>query len=85
MEVKKTEKASLGNKRLLFTEIGLVLALLVVWGAFEYSTKDKKTKILEAVSLSPKTPLPRRPRLLSPSFPILSILWMTTSRLKTTS
>ena len=50
MEVKKTEKASLGNKRLLFTEIDLVLALLVVWGAFEYSTKDKKTKILEAVS-----------------------------------
>lgn len=48
MEVKKSEKASLGNKRLLFTEIGLVLALLVVLGAFEYSTKEKRTKVLEA-------------------------------------
>lgn len=48
MEVKKSEKASLGNKRLLFTEIGLVLALLVVFGAFEYSTKEKRTKVLEA-------------------------------------
>jgi protein TonB len=48
MEVKKTEKASLGNKRLLFTEIGFVLALLVVYGAFEYSSKDKKNKALEA-------------------------------------
>ena len=48
MEVKKTEKASLGNKRLLFTEIGFVLALLIVYGAFEYSTKDKQTKTLEA-------------------------------------
>ena len=47
MEVKKSEKASLGNKRLLFTEIGFVLALLVVYGAFEYSTKDKQTKALE--------------------------------------
>ena len=48
MEVKKTEKASLANKRLLFTEIGFVLALLVVYGAFEYSSKDKKSKALEA-------------------------------------
>ena len=48
MEVKKSEKASLGNKRLLFTEIGFVLALLVVLGAFEYSTKEKRTKVLEA-------------------------------------
>ena len=48
MEVKKSEKASLGNKRLLFTEIGFVVALLVVYGAFEYSSKDKQTKVLEA-------------------------------------
>ena len=42
MELKKTEKANLENRRLLFTEIGLVAALLVVWGAFSYGTKEKK-------------------------------------------
>ena len=31
MEIKKSEKASLENKRLLFTEIGLVVALLIVY------------------------------------------------------
>ena len=50
MEIKKSEKASLENKRLLFTEIGLILALLVVWGAFSYSTKDKKVAIFEEVT-----------------------------------
>ena len=52
MEVKKSEKASLGNKRLLFTEFGLFLALLVVYGAFEYSSKEKKTKALEAEAVA---------------------------------
>lgn len=50
MEIKKSEKASLENKRLLFTEIGLILALLIVWGAFSYSTKDKKVAIFEDVT-----------------------------------
>ena len=30
MEIKKTEKASLENKRLIFAEVGLIAALLVV-------------------------------------------------------
>ena len=47
MEIKKSEKASLENKKLLFTEIGLVLALLVVFGAFEYSSKEAKVAALE--------------------------------------
>jgi len=47
MEIKKSPKASLENKRLLFTEIGLVVALLVVYGAFEYSTKESKVAFLE--------------------------------------
>lgn len=34
MEIKKTPKADLENRRTLYTEIGLVVALLVVWGAF---------------------------------------------------
>ena len=47
MEIKKSEKASLENKKLLFTEIGLVAALLVTWGAFEYSSKDAQVAVLE--------------------------------------
>lgn len=47
MEVKKSPKASLENKRLLFVELGLVFALLVVWGAFSYSTKEKKVASLQ--------------------------------------
>ena len=30
MEIKKSEKASMDNKRFLFTEIGMVIALLIV-------------------------------------------------------
>ena len=47
MEIKKSVKASLENKRLLFTEIGFVIALLVVYGAFEYSSKEKAASILD--------------------------------------
>ena len=50
MEIKKSEKASLENKRLLFTEIGLILALLIVWGAFSYSSKEKKVAVFEDVT-----------------------------------
>lgn len=48
MEVKKSPKASLENKKLLFLEVGFVVALLVVYGCFEYTTKEKSTSILEA-------------------------------------
>lgn len=79
MEVKKSEKASLENKKLLFTEIGFVIALLVVYGAFEYSTKDKQTKALEAevaqipdeemIPITQETP-PPPPE--TPQIPVLS-------------
>ena len=68
MEVKKSEKASLENKRLLFVEIGFVVALLAVWGAFSYSTKEKKvqgltnenqiTDVEEMVPITQETPPP---------------------------
>ena len=48
MEVKKSQKASPENKRLLFVEIGLVLALLAVLGAFEWSSKEKQESALLA-------------------------------------
>ena len=38
METKKSLRASLENKRFLFVEVGLILALLAVWGAFSYSS-----------------------------------------------
>ncbi|MCQ2973719.1 MAG: TonB family protein [Bacteroidales bacterium] len=46
MEEKKTEKANLENKKFIFTEIGLVVTLLIVWGAFEFSTKAEKAEDL---------------------------------------
>ena len=47
MEIKKSEKASLENKKLLFTEIGLVVALGILFFAFEYSSKEKQVALLE--------------------------------------
>ena len=47
MEIKKTEKASLENKRLLFTEVGLVVALLVVLAGFETSTRAREVALLQ--------------------------------------
>ena len=43
MEIKKTPKANLENKKLLFTEIGLVVTLLIVLLAFEWKSYDKTT------------------------------------------
>ena len=48
MEVKKSPKASLENKRLLFVEIGFVAALLIVLLAFEWSSKEKQESALVA-------------------------------------
>ena len=47
MEIKKTEKASLENKRLLFAEAGLVVALLVVLAGFETSTRAREVALLQ--------------------------------------
>jgi len=40
MQVKKSPKADLEKKRMLFTEIGLVLALAICLFAFEWTTED---------------------------------------------
>ncbi len=47
MEIKKSPKANLENKKFLFMEIGLVVALLMVLGAFEWSTTETTVSILE--------------------------------------
>ena len=79
MEVKKTPKANLENRRLLFVEIGLVAALLVVLGAFSYGTREKKTAVLaddnqvveveDMVPITQETP-PPPPE--APKIPVLS-------------
>ena len=53
MEIKKSEKASLENKRLLFTEVGLVAALLVVLAGFEMSTRAREVALLQGNTVIP--------------------------------
>lgn len=47
MEEKKTPKANLENKKLLFVEIGLCISLGIVLCAFEWGSKDAQTSTLE--------------------------------------
>ncbi len=47
MEIKKSEKANLENKKLLFVEIGLVISLLLTYVAFEWTQKETKVSVLE--------------------------------------
>ena len=53
MEIKKSEKASLENKRLLFTEVGLITALLVVLAGFESSTRAREVALLQGNTIIP--------------------------------
>ena len=79
MEVKKSPKADLNNKKLLFVEIGLVLSLLITIAAFEYRTQEKKDSFFEAentelieeeiIPITQETP-PPPPE--TPKIPILS-------------
>ena len=79
MEVKKSEKASLENKRLLFTEIGFVVASIAIYFAFNWSSTEKEVATLEAevanvevedmVPITQETPPPPEA---APKIPILS-------------
>ena len=56
MEIKKSTRASLENKRLLFAEIGLILALLVVYAGFETSTRAQATaKLIDNTKAADET------------------------------
>jgi len=69
MEPKKTEKADLTNKSGLFFNIGLVVTLLIVVMAFEYSVRDdsgdvnlaKNTNMVEEILEVPPTEQPPPP------------------------
>ncbi len=47
MEIKKSEKANLENKKLLFVEIGLVISLGITFLAFEWTSKETNVAVLE--------------------------------------
>ncbi|MGP1447573.1 MAG: energy transducer TonB [Candidatus Limimorpha sp.] len=42
MEEKKSPKANLENKRLMFAQIGLIISLAIAWAAFEIKSYDKR-------------------------------------------
>lgn len=48
MEIKKTEGANLENKKVLFVEIGLVIALALTYIAFSWTTTEKQAAVLDA-------------------------------------
>ena len=79
MEIKKSEKANLENKKLLFVEIGLIISLLIVYIAFEWTSKETNMSILEdnteilveeeIISTNMETPPPPPA---APQIPVLS-------------
>jgi len=60
MEPKKYKKADLEGKKTYFFEVGLIIALLVVFAAFEYKSYDKQTIDLQqrAVDDTPEEIIP---------------------------
>ncbi len=79
MEVKKTPKANLENKKLLFREISLIVTLLIVLASFEYKTYEKSISTLsndnvviieeEMIPITNETP-PPPPEM--PKIPVVS-------------
>ena len=79
MEIKKSEKANLENKKLLFVEIGLIISLLIVYIALEWTSKETNTAVLEdtteilieeeIISTNMETPPPPPA---APKMPVLS-------------
>lgn len=79
MEIKKSEKANLENKKLLFLEVGLILALAAVFVAFEWQTEEQQiieledtTQVIEVeevIATQTETPPPPPS---APKMPVLS-------------
>lgn len=79
MEIKKTDKANLENKKLLFVEIGLVISLAIVFFAFEWGTEEKQvaaleetTQIVDVEEMVPITQETPPPPPSAPQIPVLS-------------
>ena len=79
MEVKKNEKANLEKKKLLFLEIGMVVALAAVFVAFEWQTAEQQiieledtTQVIEVEEvIATQTDTPPPPPS-APKMPVLS-------------
>ena len=79
MEIKKSENANLENKKQLFIEIGLIISLLIVYIALEWTSKETNTAVLEdnteilieeeIISTNMETPPPPPA---APKIPVLS-------------
>lgn len=50
MELKKNEKANLENKKTLFLQVGLIIALIVCLGAMEWTSGQKKDSMFAGMS-----------------------------------
>lgn len=79
MEIKKSDKANLENKKFMFLEIGMIVALLVVFFAFEWTTRETNVDALvdttmaveeeEIINIDQNTPPPPPA---TPDVPVLS-------------
>ena len=81
METKKTQRASLENKRVLFMECGLIVALLLTIGAFSYSTAVRKAPVLQGtgqvVDVEELVPITRDTPPEPPATPVLNLSFET--------
>ena len=79
MEIKKSEKANLENKKLLFLELGLIVSLGITLIAFEWTSTETNVSTLEAeaevvleeeiIPITQETPPPPPA---APKIPVLS-------------
>ena len=79
MEIKKSPKADLEGKKLLYREVGLIIALLLVLAAFEWSTSEKtvstfqeETAVVAEEEIIPITQEETPPPPEAPKEPVLS-------------
>ena len=79
MEKKKSERADLQNKKVLFMEIGCIIALALVYYGFEYTSEEVRTAVLDENSviteiedLIPITFETPPPPPVAPKIPVLS-------------
>ena len=81
METKKTQRASLENKRVLFLEGGLIVALLLTIGAFSYSTAVRKAPVLQGtgqvVDVEELVPITRETPPEPPATPVVNLSFET--------
>jgi len=85
MEIKKSPKANLEKKKTLYTEIGFIVAIFIVFCAFEYRTSERAEATLtapaqalveeEIIPITRETPPPPPPDIKEPQLPdILEIV-----------